>query len=101
MTHVAKKKIKLRCEPDIWKKRLISISFTVTEKYFKNDLQGVIAELVPSPRTGAAETREYGIKGTLIQIPRRLKKMFLKTNITSANVSISIKFGRCALLKSF
>lgn len=72
-THVAKKKIKLRCEPDTWKKRLISISFIHAKKYFKNDLQGVIAELVPTPRIGAAETGEYGIKSTFIQIPRRLK----------------------------
>lgn len=102
MTHVAKKRIKLQCEPDIWKKRLISISFIATKKYFKNDLQGVIAELVPTPRTGAAEAREYGIKGTLIQIPRRL--IFTKQNkkhYASAMFQISIKFGRCALLKFF
>lgn len=66
------------------------MSFIATKKYFKNDLQGVIAEFVPSPRIGAAEAREHGIKGTLIQIPRRL-------NITNKNVSLSIKFGRCAL----
>lgn len=45
------------------------------KKYFKNDLQGVIAELVPTPRIGAAEAREYGIKGTLIQIPGRLRSV--------------------------
>lgn len=84
MTHVAKKKIKLQCEPDIWKKRLISISFIDSKKYFKNDLQGVIAELVPTPRIGAAETRKYGIKGTFIQIPRRLNFFLNNKNITSA-----------------
>ncbi len=62
----ARRRTKLRCEPDIWKKRLISISFIDTKKYFKNDLQGVIAELVTTPRIGAAETGEYGIKGTII-----------------------------------
>lgn len=60
------------------------MSFIASKKYFKNDLQGVIAELVPTPRAGAAETREYGIKGTLIQIPRRLNLKKTKQNITSA-----------------